>query len=37
MSEKLWMEVYYIIQEEGIKTTTPPKKEMQKGNMVVWG
>ena len=32
--EELWMEVHGIIQEEVIKTI-PPKKEMQKGNMVV--
>ena len=32
--EKLWMEVHDIVQEAVIKTI-PPKKEMQKGKMVV--
>ena len=32
--EELWIEVHDIIQEAVIKTI-PPKKEMQKGKMVV--
>ena len=32
--EELWLEVHDIVQEAGIKTI-PPKKEMQKGKMVV--
>ena len=32
--EELWIEVRDIVQEAGIKTI-PPKKEMQKGKMVV--
>ena len=32
--EELWMEVHDIVQEAVIKTI-PPKKEMQKGKMVV--
>ena len=32
--EGLWMEICDIIQEAGIKTI-PPKKEMQKGKIVV--
>ena len=32
--EELWMEAHDIIQEAVIKTI--PKKEMQKGKMVVW-
>ena len=34
MPEELWMEVRDIVQEAVIKTI-PPKKEMQKGKMVV--
>ena len=34
--EELWIEVHDIIQEAVIKTI-PPKKEMQKGKMVVRG
>ena len=33
MPEELWMEAHDIVQEAVIKTT--PKKEMQKGKMVV--
>ena len=32
--EELWIEVRDIVQEAGIKTI-PPKKEMQKGKIVV--
>ena len=32
--EELWMELHDIVQEAVIKTI-PPKKEMQKGQMVV--
>ena len=32
--DELWMDVHDIVQETGIKTI-PPKKEMQKGKMVV--
>ena len=32
--EELWLEVHDIVQEAVIKTI-PPKKEMQKGKMVV--
>ena len=31
--EELWMKVHDIVQEAGIKTI--PRKEMQKGNVVV--
>ena len=34
--EEVWTEVCNIVQEVVIKTI-PPKKEMQKGKMVVWG
>ena len=36
MPEELWTEVHDIVKEAVIKAI-PPKKEMQKGKMVVWG
>ena len=34
--DELWAEVRDVVQETGIKTI-PPKKEMQKSKMAVWG